>query len=912
MCFKFIHNSFFCLCIFFVFRLDSTVEAAEYKVDVTLFNTSPLVGADSSEEYRAYLSWNRQSADFIKIGRTSNTGTGEVGQGYENPGDGDSVPQGSGLPVGTGIGFRSSSYNWIQTYVKFPRSSSLDRIGVFYATTKYNSNRVTIPIIKMSENAKITPNQYTTTIGIGESVTFTVISTVYNLRWVHNNGDVITDWNDHTEVTKDNIRLADAGIYECFEEGKREMGEHAIMRLIVRACPSPKYGPDCSSNCATCWNGGICAADDGTCLCQPGFAGVFCGTPCPAGWYGANCDRQCHCDLSNCDAAIGCLSNDCDFGYNENFCQGEDICSQGYFGAQCEFVCHCHGRDGCNKLTGFCNNGRCAYGWGGNDCQQALPYFYDNDQVIVDAMSNSVKVAWNEWNQTIDYGTGPVDQYRVFYWKEDDIGTSYNSQESSDSTAIISDLSIETVYNLAVAAVKYVNGELIEGPWSRNVSTTTGCAAPTLTPTITDIEQIDDNTVRLTWTIPAGTEWTQCSHGLSGFIITYKENSSMATDTEVIVHSRAKSVIVTWLTTCKIYAFQIRAVNKEAEGNKSLPRSLFVGEALAMVTDVEFRGNMLQWIEPISSCISDFIVNVTLINSDQCQKTNVSVMNAVVNNTNVTLPGLEYFSTYRAIIRARSGNAAGESTVFDFTTEESVPYGSPNNVKQMLLGDGIIIFTWEDPPCDIRNGDIINYEFEYWIPSQTAERTRETTSRNEVTLTGLSSNETYAFRVRAYTSKGPGPFSETIFASASDSGSDSTVTGPSTNITILSSVSASVVTVFLIILFIIAVIVKRKRHQEPTEIMETAPGKENEAYQDLENTTREAEHPYQGTIPMTHIPTDTDYEYPDHDENTPHQYQNQGRVHNPKKIQSSGADDDDAYYEDTGNTDTVYQEIGDK
>ncbi|XP_072043280.1 angiopoietin-1 receptor-like [Amphiura filiformis] len=104
-----------------------------------------------------------------------------------------------------------------------------------------------------------------------------VTSTVGSLRWVHNNGDAIAKWNDQTEVTIDNVRLTDSGIYECFEEGRREVGEHAIMRLIVRACPSPKYGPDCNSNCVTCWNGGICAADDGTCLCQPGFSGGGCG-----------------------------------------------------------------------------------------------------------------------------------------------------------------------------------------------------------------------------------------------------------------------------------------------------------------------------------------------------------------------------------------------------------------------------------------------------------------------------------------------------------------------------------------------------------------------------------------------------------------------------------------------------------
>ena len=45
---------------------------------------------------------------------------------------------------------------------------------------------------------------------------------------------MIEDWNGKTDVTINNVRLADAGIYECFEEGKRHEGQHSIMILIVR------------------------------------------------------------------------------------------------------------------------------------------------------------------------------------------------------------------------------------------------------------------------------------------------------------------------------------------------------------------------------------------------------------------------------------------------------------------------------------------------------------------------------------------------------------------------------------------------------------------------------------------------------------------------------------------------------
>ena len=82
--------------------------------------------------------------------------------------------------------------------------------------------------------ADIKPEKYTTTASIGDILELSVITDVSNLRWIHNNGNEIDEWNDKTTVTIDNVRLADAGVYECYEDGQRELGRHAIMRLIVR------------------------------------------------------------------------------------------------------------------------------------------------------------------------------------------------------------------------------------------------------------------------------------------------------------------------------------------------------------------------------------------------------------------------------------------------------------------------------------------------------------------------------------------------------------------------------------------------------------------------------------------------------------------------------------------------------
>ena len=53
------------------------------------------------------------------------------------------------------------------------------------------------------------------------------------LRWAHN-GVPVSDWDGMGVVSITDVRKADEGIYECYEEGHRENGLHAIMRLIVR------------------------------------------------------------------------------------------------------------------------------------------------------------------------------------------------------------------------------------------------------------------------------------------------------------------------------------------------------------------------------------------------------------------------------------------------------------------------------------------------------------------------------------------------------------------------------------------------------------------------------------------------------------------------------------------------------
>ena len=49
-----------------------------------------------------------------------------------------------------------------------------------------------------------------------------------------------------------------------------------------------------------------CHASSGKCDCTPGWTGIYCDTPCPAGHYGQDCQEKCECkNGAACDHVTG-------------------------------------------------------------------------------------------------------------------------------------------------------------------------------------------------------------------------------------------------------------------------------------------------------------------------------------------------------------------------------------------------------------------------------------------------------------------------------------------------------------------------------------------------------------------------------------------------------------------------------
>ncbi|XP_061594695.1 tyrosine-protein kinase receptor Tie-1 isoform X4 [Cololabis saira] len=277
----------------------------------------------------------------------------------------------------------------------------LDFIGVFYCeSTKEGAPLETITMINNFGRVNFMPSPLTLTVDKGETANLKMKLVNFEKRdvtWKYNgNYYYMTHWSDltnHTAVlTVENAAFANQGIYSASYVGDSPL-HGAWMRLIVRDCPSKKWGPYCDKDCPDCLNGGVCHEMDGECVCPPGFMGTRCETACREGMFGRNCQESCGSEPnSNCTGLRFCLPDpygcSCASGWFGSRC--ERACHGDMYGPDCRLSCECQNGGVCNRFSGC----QCPAGWRGQSCEKSdrAPQILDLDSNLELNLNSSPKI----------------------------------------------------------------------------------------------------------------------------------------------------------------------------------------------------------------------------------------------------------------------------------------------------------------------------------------------------------------------------------------------------------------------------------------------------------------------------------------------------------------------------------------
>ncbi|XP_071342511.1 tyrosine-protein kinase receptor Tie-1 isoform X3 [Trachinotus anak] len=283
--------------------------------------------------------------------------------------------------------------------VKVEEFRDLDNIGIFYCeSTQEVSPLNTVTMINNFGGANFIPTHLTLTANKGQTVNLSMelhSTQKRDVTWKYNgNYYYMTHWNDMNNrtavLTVENAAPANQGIYSASYVGDSPL-QGAWMRLIVRDCPSKKWGPNCDEDCPECLNGGVCHDVDGDCVCPPGFMGTRCETACREGMFGRNCQESCGSEL-NCKGLRFCLPDpygcSCASGWFGSRC--EKACENDMYGPDCRLSCKCQNGGVCNRFSGC----QCPTGWRGQNCEKSdrAPQILDLDSNLEWNLNSSPKI----------------------------------------------------------------------------------------------------------------------------------------------------------------------------------------------------------------------------------------------------------------------------------------------------------------------------------------------------------------------------------------------------------------------------------------------------------------------------------------------------------------------------------------
>ena len=100
------------------------------------------------------------------------------------------------------------------------------------------------------------------------------------------------------------------------------------------------------------------------------------------------------------------------------------------------------------------------------------------------------------------------------------------------------------------------------------------------------------------------------------------------------------------------------------------------------------------------------------------------------------------------------------------------PAAAPENVQATAISSTTILVTWEEVLAISQNGIIVSYDVRVEPLQFTGELETQTINTTDlsVNVTGLEETVEYIISVRAYTSVGPGPYSDPVAEGTSEDG----------------------------------------------------------------------------------------------------------------------------------------------
>uniref|UniRef100_G1N1L6 protein-tyrosine-phosphatase n=1 Tax=Meleagris gallopavo TaxID=9103 RepID=G1N1L6_MELGA len=290
---------------------------------------------------------------------------------------------------------------------------------------------------------------------------------------------------------------------------------------------------------------------------------------------------------------------------------------------------------------------------------------------------------------------------------------------------------------------------------------------PSGPPRKVEVEAVNSTAVKVSWRSPVPNK----QHGqIRGYQVHYvrMENGEprgqpMLKD---IMLADAQEMIISGLQPDTTYSFTVTAYTTKGDGARSKPKLVSTtgavpGKPRLVISHTQMNTALIQWHPPVDTFgpLQGYRLKFGRKDVDT-----FTTMEFSEKEDHFTATDIHKGASYVFRLSARNKVGFGEEMVKEISVPEEVPSGFPQNLHSESSTSTSVQLTWQMPLLAERNGIITKYTILYrdinvaYQPIELPVVPADTT----MTLSGLKPDTTYDVKVRAHTSKGPGPYSPSV------------------------------------------------------------------------------------------------------------------------------------------------------
>ncbi|XP_053492790.1 protein tyrosine phosphatase receptor type Fa isoform X4 [Ictalurus furcatus] len=361
-------------------------------------------------------------------------------------------------------------------------------------------------------------------------------------------------------------------------------------------------------------------------------------------------------------------------------------------------------------------------------------------------------------------------KYELTYWEADSGHKNHVTFDPAGSYAV-EGLKPDTLYKFTLAA----RSGMGLGLYTQPIEARTAQSMPGAPPRRVEVDAVNSTALHVSWKAPLA----QKQHGeVRGYQVVYSrvedgEPQGQPTILDIALPD-AQEAFITGLQAETSYSVTVAAYTTKGDGARSKAKVVTTtgavpGKPTMIISTTVGNTALIQWQPPKETFgeLLGFRLQYKRQddndNDDKDDNDEGSFITRHFMRTDdhFTVTGLLKGSTYSFRLSAKNRAGHGEEHVKEVTTPEDTPSGYPQNLSVVGLSSTSTTLAWAPPTLVQRNGKIVRYDIVYRDINSVKNQTNSTTE-TRMSISGLKPDTTYDIRVRAFTRKGPGPFSPSI------------------------------------------------------------------------------------------------------------------------------------------------------